>query len=70
MPKINVKINFVVEFDDSLSPCIWDDSLKLYFQRKFGEIELLSTFGGQDYVLIIKDKIFDKPQEHGTTERK
>ena len=70
MPKINVKINFVVEFDDSLSPNIWDDSLKLYFQRKFGEIELLSTFGGQDYVLIIKDKIFDKPQEHGTTERK
>mgnify|MGYP001600130965 CR=1 FL=1 len=70
MSRPKIKLNLVIEFDDTLPPSVWDDSLKLYFQRKFGEIELLSTFGGQDYVLIIKDKIFDKPQEHGTTERK
>ena len=63
MSKANIKLNLVIEFDDTLPPSVWDDSLKLYFQRKFGEVELLPTFGVIDYVLIIKDKIFDKPNE-------
>ncbi len=61
MTKVNLKFNIIVEFDKAVPPSVWDDFLKVYLQRKFGEdIELLQTFGAEEYVLILKEIISDK----------
>ena len=58
--KIGLNIKTIVEFDEAVSPAVYDDFLKAYFERTLGNIEIFPTFGDGEYILIIKDKISDK----------
>lgn len=56
--KVTFEVKLVADFDDAIVVTEYDDFLRSKLEEK--GLELVSPMGGNEFVLIVKDRISDK----------